>query len=429
MLLAGRGYGKTRIGAEESFWRTFKLAQQRWAVVSSTASDLRRVCFEGESGLLAVIPKECYRKGSVEHGYNRANQEIYLENGSIISGFSAEKPERLRGPQFHGAWVDELAAWHDGNNTKIQETWDMLMFCIRLGQSPSIVVTTTPKPLPIIMKLKKQAQLNPAKNLFITGSTYDNLKNLSPAYREQILQYEGTALGKQEIHAEILDLENMGIYKRDWFKRWPAKQKLPKFSYIIQSYDTAFTEKTSADPTAHTTWGVFRDPVTEKPAVMLLDAWDETLAFPSLRKKVEDEFDSTFGPEDKEVDVVLIEKKGSGISLLQVLRTETSIPLASFDPKTSDKIERAHATSHFVYHGMIYLPEGRKTPGQLAPFAETFLSQMCLFPNAEHDDYVDTFTQAMIMLSRAGLLGLKANFRPHDAEYEQLPSPANPYAQ
>jgi predicted phage terminase large subunit-like protein len=430
VLMAGRGFGKTRIGAEETFWDAFSHDNQRCAVVSPTASDLRRVCFEGESGLLSVIPKECYKGGSIEKGYNRSNQEIILWNNSLISGFSAEKSARLRGPQFHFAWMDELAAWKDGHELGIRAVYDMLLFCVRLGSTPRLLVTTTPKPLPVIRDLKLLALKFPDKNIFVTGSTYENEANLSPAFKDQIVQYEGTALGRQEIHAEILDLSDAGIFKKSWFKKWPKDKAFPRFSYIIQSYDTAFTEKTTSDPTACTVWGVFKDKDNEgKPAVMLIDCWTEKLIFSNLRKKVEEDYENIYGDSDKEVDAVLIEEKGSGISLIQVLRVESEVPVFSFNPGSADKIARAHATSHFPFHGMVYIPESKKNPGSFIGWALPFIDQMCMFPNDVHDDMVDTYSQAMIWLSKAGLLGLKVMFQNPEEDKQDPEERFNPYSQ
>ena len=126
--------------------------------------------------------------------WNRSLAELFLSNGSRIKGFSAEQPERLRGPQHHRAWADELAAW------KYPEAWDQMMFGLRLGQRPQAVVTTTPKP----NKLVKALLASPT-TLVTRGSTYDNLANLAPTMAAQILaKYEGTRLGRQELYAELL---------------------------------------------------------------------------------------------------------------------------------------------------------------------------------------------------------------------------------
>src|SRR5690606_8743324 len=122
-------------------------------------SDLKKTCFEGDSGLVACVIPPLY-----VHQYNKSDHEITLVNGSLIQGFSAEKPSRLRGPQFHGALAEELAGWNDGKERKsvdkdnAEETWDMLTFGVRLGHKAQIVVTTTPKPTRLIKRLLKETE-------------------------------------------------------------------------------------------------------------------------------------------------------------------------------------------------------------------------------------------------------------------------------
>lgn len=166
----------------------------RLAVVAPTSADTRDTCIEGESGLLRVLPKELVKN------WNRSLGELDLHNGSHVKLFSAEQPDRLRGPQHHYAWCDELAAW------KYPETWDQLLFGLRLGTRPQIVVTTTPKRTPLVLELVRRAKAD-GRDVFMTaGSTYDNAANLAPVALEQLkLRYEGTRLGRQELFAELLE--------------------------------------------------------------------------------------------------------------------------------------------------------------------------------------------------------------------------------
>jgi phage terminase large subunit-like protein len=159
--------------------------------------------------------------------------------------------------------------------------------------------------------------------LITTGSTYENKSNLAAPFMRQITQYEGTNLGRQEIYAELIDIEESGIVKRGWFKKWPATKTLPYFEFIIQSYDTAFTDKHENDPTACSVWGVFRPEPEEPYGIMLLDAWAEHLTYPDLRDKVIAEFQSTYGDTRTKADIVLMEEKGSGISLIPFLSLDT----------------------------------------------------------------------------------------------------------
>ena len=214
-----------------------------------------------------------------------------------------------------------------------------------------------------------------------------------------------------------------GIIKRDWFQLLKADTPLPKLSYVVQSYDTAFTEKTSGDPTAHTCWGIFH---TERgKCVVLLDAWQEHLGYPDLRKKMYTEYSSTYGDKDKTVDAVLIEEKGSGISLAQDLR-RGRIPVKTYNPGKADKVTRVHAVAPLLEAGLVYIPESKKRRGDFPAWADQLVNQLMLFPNGEHDDLVDTMSQALIFLRDSGLLSLD------DAkwirEYEPPKERSNPYA-
>ena len=198
-MLAGRGFGKTRTGAEDVAWYAMTNPGAQIAVVAPTFNDVRGTCFEGVSGLLSVIPRE------VVADYNKSRQELRLLNDALIRGFSADTPDRLRGPQFHRAWCDELAAW------SYPDAWDQLMFGLRLGNDPRVIVTTTPRPTPLIRRLAKDARTHITK-----GSTFDNAAHLAPTALQQLREkYEGTRLGRQELNAEILDDVPGALWTRD----------------------------------------------------------------------------------------------------------------------------------------------------------------------------------------------------------------------
>lgn len=182
LLLAGRGAGKTRTAAEQVGWWAWTEPNTRWLVGAPTSADVKATCFEGDSGLLNVIPSELIAD------YNKQHHELRLTNGSLIKGIPASEPERFRGPQFHGAWLDELAAWD-----YLQEAWDQIQFSVRLGSRTRIVATTTPRPKDLIVELVGREGDDV---VLTTASTYANLANLAPSFQKQILQYEGTKLGK-----------------------------------------------------------------------------------------------------------------------------------------------------------------------------------------------------------------------------------------
>lgn len=188
LLLAGRGFGKSRCGSEWS-WRMAR-KHERGALVGPTAADTRDVMVEGESGILACAP------ATFRPLYEPSKRKLTYPNGAIQMLYSADEPDRLRGPQHAYGWADELASWR-----KVQYAWDMLQMGMRLGDHPQVCVTTTPRPLPLVKHLIKDGF-----SRVVRGSTYDNLANLAPTFRRAVVdRYEGTTLGRQELHAEILD--------------------------------------------------------------------------------------------------------------------------------------------------------------------------------------------------------------------------------
>ena len=197
LVLAGRGFGKSRCGAEAIRAAVASGRYGRVALVAPTAADARDVMVEGESGLLAVHPS------GERPVYEPSKRRVTWASGAVATLFSAEEPERLRGPQHDLAWCDELAAW-----SRLGDTWDMLQFGLRLGDDPRVIVTTTPKPVALLREWVKTA--GPAGRgggVHVTrGSTYDNAGNLAAPFLQKIRErYEGTALGRQELHAALLD--------------------------------------------------------------------------------------------------------------------------------------------------------------------------------------------------------------------------------
>ncbi len=189
LILAGRGFGKTRAGAE---WAKAQgLANENWriAIVAPTYSDARDTCIEGDSGLINLLPEDCVKV------YNRSLGELVLYNDTRFKLFAAETPNRLRGPQHHAAWCDEVSSW------AYEDAWDQMLFGLRLGDDPRVCATTTPKPNPLTRRI-----LRDSSTVITRGSTFDNAANLAPtAVAELKKKYEGTRLGRQELFAEMLD--------------------------------------------------------------------------------------------------------------------------------------------------------------------------------------------------------------------------------
>ena len=247
---AGRGFGKTRAGVE---WvrEQVKRGAKRIAAVAATNSDIERVMVKGESGFLNVCWKgdKTYKGGKMGYPeWSPTKRTLSWENGAQVQFFSAEEPERLRGPQFELAWCDELAAWN-----KDQDTWAMLQFCMRLGKHPRIMVTTTPKPTKLVREILK----NPTTHT-TTGSTFDNAANLAGTYLKAVKeQYEGTRLGRQELYAEVLEEAEGALWTTDMLDKASIKHEdLPHLNRIVVSIDPAVTANAESDMTGIVVAGI-----------------------------------------------------------------------------------------------------------------------------------------------------------------------------
>lgn len=186
--MAGRGFGKTRSGAEQVRIWAADGKHPTMALVGATYADIRDVMLEGESGLVSISHP------SQKPVLQLRRRRIVWPNGTIAFVYTAEEPERLRGPQHYAAWADEVAAW------RYPEAWDQLQFGLRLGTNPQTVATTTPKPTQIIREL----MADPG-TIVTHGTTYENRANLAESFFRQVIKrYEGTRLGRQELLAELL---------------------------------------------------------------------------------------------------------------------------------------------------------------------------------------------------------------------------------
>lgn len=199
LMLMGRGAGKTRSGAEYCIDRV-KRGYLRLALIGQTKADVRDTMVElGESSLLQISPP-----WFMPH-YEPSKRRVTWPNGGIAIIYSGDEPDQLRGPQHDTAWVDEIAKFKYP-----QETWDNLEFGLRLGDDPRVVVTTTPKPIPIIKQL-----IDDPEAVTVRGSTYENIANLSPRFIERVVRrYEGTRLGRQELHAVLLEDAPGALWRR-----------------------------------------------------------------------------------------------------------------------------------------------------------------------------------------------------------------------
>jgi phage terminase large subunit-like protein len=232
LLLAGRGFGKTRTVAELVQTRVGAHTARRIALVAPTAADARDVMVEGESGLLAIAPP--WNRPL----YEPSKRRLTWANGAVATLFSADEPERLRGPQHDFAWCDELAAW------RYPAAWDMLMFGLRLGDDPRAIVTTTPRPTKLVRSL-----LADPKVVVSRGATAENRANLAPAFLDQIVRrYQGTRLGRQELDAEILDDMPGGLWQRGVIEATRINTR-PELSRVVIALDPAVSASEAADET------------------------------------------------------------------------------------------------------------------------------------------------------------------------------------
>ena len=250
VALAGRGWGKTRAGAE---WVRHRIRKGDKIVhcVAPTKGDVRKVMVEGDSGLLNVCWKgdKTYRGKHIGYPeWSPTNNTMTWENGAKAVFFSAEDPERLRGPQAYSAWCDELCAWRNA-----QETWDMLQFGLRLGKHPQVFITTTPKTTKLLRNI-----LGDDKTVTSTGSTYDNQANLASTFLDAVRKtYEGTRLGRQELYAEILDEASGALWSRSLLAECEIeKDSVPDLNRIVVSIDPAITSNSESDMTGIVVAGV-----------------------------------------------------------------------------------------------------------------------------------------------------------------------------
>jgi len=231
LYLGGRGAGKTRSGAEYVREQVESGQVRRPGLIAPTASDARDVMVEGDSGFLHICPPDNMPE------YEPSKRRLTWPNGARATLYSADEPKRLRGPQHDLIWADEVAHW------RYPETWDMALLGLRIGADPRAIVTTTPKPVPLIKELKRDPN-----TVTTRSTTYENLPNLAPAFADEIIgRYEGTRLGRQELLAEILDDNPDALWSRSDIEE-SRVIKAPDLVRIVVGVDPqARNEPTSAE--------------------------------------------------------------------------------------------------------------------------------------------------------------------------------------
>lgn len=249
LILAGRGFGKTRTGAETIRKLVMEGKAKRIALIGGSIHEVINVMLQGESGIITISPKAEQPK------LNTSTNTILWPNGARGYLVGATQPEKLRGPQFDAAWVDELAKFRVA-----ESVWNQLMLGLRLGENPKCIVTTTPKPTPLIKRL-----LNDQNTVVTRGTTFDNKDNLSHLYFDQIIkQFESTSLGAQELYGEMLTQEAGALWQRSMIKYAVPDSKT--FRRVVVAVDPAATHHEQSDET-----GIVVAALTDDNCVYILD--------------------------------------------------------------------------------------------------------------------------------------------------------------
>jgi phage terminase large subunit-like protein len=254
LYLAGRGAGKTRSGAE---WirQSVKDGARYIGIIAPTASDIRKVMIEGSSGILATAwekDEDCYgcHMGKPDYEPSKSHR-LTWKNGAVAHAFTAEEPDRLRGPQHEKLWCDEVAAWHYA-----QDTWDMAMFGLRLGSNPQVMISTTPRPIPIIRELMRSPN-----TLLTRSSSFQNRANLAPSFFDRIVaKYRDTRIGRQELNAELLEEMEGALWNRETIEKCALGLRfVPHLNRIVVAVDPAITENPTSNLTGIVAAGIGAD--------------------------------------------------------------------------------------------------------------------------------------------------------------------------
>lgn len=378
LLLAGRRFGKTRSAAEDVGWYGLMHPKSHIAVVAETFADGRDVCIEGESGLLEVLPYS-----SIRH-WNRSIGELFLRNGTKYKLFSGDKPRGLRGHGHDRAWTDELAKFEYP-----QETWDQLQFGLSAGENPQNVVTTTPRPIPLIQDLVER------DNVVVTsGSTFDNAENLTDSFLDEVrLRYEGTKLGEQELYGKIVLLDGEAIFKRQWFENRYDPSDTRIWNRATARWAALDTAETVGQSSAYSALTV--GDLQPEYTLPIRYVARERLEFPDLIDWTIEQLLPFAGPHsDRKFRGLLIENASSGRQLIQTLQRSGPkwlrpliVPVKPPSVRNG-KEENWKAASVWAKRQMTPLPE----PSELNPWLHEWESEVFAVPNARFFDQADSYS-------------------------------------
>lgn len=332
------------------------------AIIAPTFADARDTCIEGDSGLRTICGD-----GEIVK-WNRSIGELEFDTGAIVKLFSGDKPDRLRGPQHHKIWFDELAAFQYP-----QEAWDMAMFGLRLGDNPQAVITTTPRPIPLV-----KAVLKDTSTTITRGSTYENRDNLAPAFFEQIVsKYEGTRLGRQELNAELIDDVEGALWSRDILERTRATHIENRLRVVV-----GVDPKVNAEADSET--GIVVVATAQDGHYYVLDDASINGTPEQWAKQVVSAYHRW------KADRVIVERNQGGDMVISTLRAiEASLPITGVQA-TRGKYTRAEPISALYEQGKVH------HVGMFAMLED----QMCSWlPGDNSPDRLDALVWAMTSLS------------------------------
>lgn len=241
LVLAGRGYGKTRMGAEWTIMRAYE-RKGPIAIIGETAGDVRDVMVElGESSILSVSPKDFVPE------YQPSKRRLEWPNGVTATLYSGDRPDQLRGPQHQTVWADEPAKWY-----RLNDVWSNMEMGLRFGIDPRCVATTTPRPLSLIKEMLEDPRV------YVTqGSTYENIDNVSESFIHRLRQrYDGTRIGRQELYAELIDDLVGALWTREMIDAANWRMKIPPLQRVVVGVDPAASSHEHSDETGLVVAGV-----------------------------------------------------------------------------------------------------------------------------------------------------------------------------
>lgn len=327
LILAGRGWGKSRTGAEAVREEVESGRSGRIALIAETSADARDVMVEGESGILAVSPPWNRPK------YEPSKRRLTWPNGAIATCYDAREPDQLRGPQHDFFWGDEWAKFRYA-----QACWDNMIPGLRLGKHPRGVITTTPRPVPLIKSLVRDP------NVLVTrGKSSENLSNLAATFKRAVIdRYAGTRLGRQELDAEILE----DVPGALWTRRGIDEARVPSapaLKRIVVAVDPAATGGESANENGIVIVGMSQDQQG-----YVIDDWSERGSPDKWARKVVAAY------RRYEADVVVVEVNQGGDMVAQVLRSvEPNLPIEEVRA-TRGKYVRAEPVAALYEQGRVH---------------------------------------------------------------------------